>query len=101
MWKGSWARHLISEFEGLSRLAIWSKRSLRYSVFLCELRVPLFGFHHREHRGKLTMPTLTRTRNLPTIIAALTATLLILPVAGDGAAPADKRKSGLYWTFET
>ncbi len=47
------------------------------------------------------MPTLTRTRNLPTIIAALTATLLLLLVAGDGAAPADKRKSGLYWTFET
>jgi peptidyl-prolyl cis-trans isomerase A (cyclophilin A) len=53
------------------------------------------------------MPTLTRTRNLPTLIAVLlsvgtlTATLMLLPIAGDGATPADKRKPGLYWTFET
>ena len=48
-----------------------------------------------------------RTRNLTTLIAAflmsvtLTATLLLLPIAGGGATPADKRKPGLYWTFET
>jgi peptidyl-prolyl cis-trans isomerase A (cyclophilin A) len=48
-----------------------------------------------------------RKRKLPTLIAALlgigslTATLLLLPIAGNGATPADKRKPGLYWTFET
>ena len=53
------------------------------------------------------MLTQNRTRNLTTLIAAflmsvtLTATLLLLPIAGDGATPADKRKPGLYWTFET
>jgi peptidyl-prolyl cis-trans isomerase A (cyclophilin A) len=46
-------------------------------------------------------------RNLATLIAtfvmsaALTASLLLLPAAGAGATPADKRKAGLYWTFET
>jgi peptidyl-prolyl cis-trans isomerase A (cyclophilin A) len=35
------------------------------------------------------------------MIGALAATLLLIPIAGDGATPADKRKPGLYWTFET
>jgi peptidyl-prolyl cis-trans isomerase A (cyclophilin A) len=34
-------------------------------------------------------------------IATLTASLLFVPAASAGAAPADKRKPGLYWTFET
>ncbi len=33
--------------------------------------------------------------------AALIASLLILPASRAGAAPADKRKPGLYWTLET
>jgi peptidyl-prolyl cis-trans isomerase A (cyclophilin A) len=46
-------------------------------------------------------------RNLTSIAAAfltggtLIATLLLLPAIRAGAAPADKRKLGLYWTFET
>lgn len=53
------------------------------------------------------MTTQIRSRNLPTIfavfisIATLTTTLLLLPLAGAGATPADKRKPGLYWTLET
>jgi peptidyl-prolyl cis-trans isomerase A (cyclophilin A) len=53
------------------------------------------------------MPRLNCTRNLTTLvtaffmIGALAATLLFIPIAGDGATPADKRKPGLYWTFET
>ena len=31
----------------------------------------------------------------------LTSSLLLLPAASAGATPADKRKPGLYWTFET
>ena len=48
-----------------------------------------------------------RTRNRPRIIAALlnigtlTASLLLIPIASGGATPVDKRKPGLYWTFET
>ena len=34
-------------------------------------------------------------------IGALTATLLLAPAGGAGAAAADKRKPGLYWTFAT
>jgi peptidyl-prolyl cis-trans isomerase A (cyclophilin A) len=46
-------------------------------------------------------------RNLTTLVAAflasgtLIASLLALPAARAGAAPADKRKPGLYWTIET
>jgi peptidyl-prolyl cis-trans isomerase A (cyclophilin A) len=46
-------------------------------------------------------------QNLTTRIAAfllsgtLIASLLLLPAANAGAALADKRKPGLYWTFET
>ncbi len=46
-------------------------------------------------------------RNLTKLIAAfllsgtLTASLFLLTAARTGAAPADKRKPGLYWTFET
>ena len=46
-------------------------------------------------------------RNLKSPVAAfllsgaLTASLLLLPAARAGATPADKRKPGLYWTFET
>ena len=53
------------------------------------------------------MNTPIRTRSLSRLITALlnigtlTATLLLLPIAGDGATPVDKRKPGLYWTFET
>ena len=53
------------------------------------------------------MPTLIRSRNLTTFITAvfmsgtLAATLLLFPIAGDGAMPADKRKPGLYWALET
>jgi peptidyl-prolyl cis-trans isomerase A (cyclophilin A) len=53
------------------------------------------------------MLTQNRRRNLTTLIAlflmsgTLTASLLLLPAASAGAAPADKRKPGLYWTFET
>jgi peptidyl-prolyl cis-trans isomerase A (cyclophilin A) len=53
------------------------------------------------------MLTQNRTRSLPTHIASflmsgtLTASLLLLPATSAGAAPADKRKPGLYWTFET
>jgi peptidyl-prolyl cis-trans isomerase A (cyclophilin A) len=49
----------------------------------------------------------TRARNLPTVFAValtigqLTASLLVLPSTSAGATPADKRKPGLYWTFET
>jgi peptidyl-prolyl cis-trans isomerase A (cyclophilin A) len=45
--------------------------------------------------------------NLSTFIVAflnigmLTASTLLQPIAGAGATPADKRKPGLYWTFET
>jgi peptidyl-prolyl cis-trans isomerase A (cyclophilin A) len=48
-----------------------------------------------------------RTLALPKLITALIAlssfslTLLVLPHASHGAAPADKRKPGLYWTFQT
>jgi peptidyl-prolyl cis-trans isomerase A (cyclophilin A) len=53
------------------------------------------------------MTTYHRTGNLTALIAAiliagtLTFTLLPLPIADAGAAPADKRKPGLYWTIET
>ena len=53
------------------------------------------------------MPRIIRTRNLTTLITAffmsgtLAATLLLFPNIGNGAIPADKRKPGLYWTFET
>jgi peptidyl-prolyl cis-trans isomerase A (cyclophilin A) len=53
------------------------------------------------------MPTIIRSRTLTTLITAvfmsgtLTATLLLFPIVGDGATPADKRKPGLYWTLET
>jgi peptidyl-prolyl cis-trans isomerase A (cyclophilin A) len=53
------------------------------------------------------MLTQNRMRKLMALIAAflmtgtLTATLLLSPIAGDGATPADKRKPGLYWTFDT
>ena len=46
-------------------------------------------------------------RNLKSPVAAfllsgaLTASLLLLPAARAGATPADKRKPGLYWAFET
>ena len=46
-------------------------------------------------------------RNLETLIAAflnigtLAASLLLSPAASAGPTPADKRKPGLYWTFET
>src|SRR5258708_36905905 len=56
---------------------------------------------------KSTMNQPIRTRNLPRLIiallnsATLTAALLLMTVAGDGATPADKRKPGLYWTFES
>jgi peptidyl-prolyl cis-trans isomerase A (cyclophilin A) len=48
-----------------------------------------------------------RKRNLASQIAAflsgatLIASSLLLPAARAGAAPADKRKPGLYWTLET
>jgi peptidyl-prolyl cis-trans isomerase A (cyclophilin A) len=47
-----------------------------------------------------------RKRNLTSQLAAflscatLIASLLLLPAVRAGAAPADKRKPGLYWTFE-
>ena len=53
------------------------------------------------------MPKLNRTRSLTTPITAfftsgtLIATFLLFPIVSDGAMPADKRKPGLYWTFET
>jgi len=56
---------------------------------------------------KSPMNTPIRTRNLPRLITALlgigtlTAALLLMPIAGDGATLADKRKPGLYWTFES
>ena len=46
-------------------------------------------------------------RNLKSQFAALftsvtlTASFLLIPATSAGAAPADKRKAGLYWTFET
>ncbi|MGA7793881.1 MAG: peptidylprolyl isomerase [Candidatus Acidiferrales bacterium] len=46
-------------------------------------------------------------RNLATLIATLlnigtlVASLLLAPAASAGPTPADKRKPGLYWTFET
>ena len=46
-------------------------------------------------------------RNLTHVLAAillcatLTFTFMLFPTAGAKAAPADKRKPGLYWTFET
>jgi len=53
------------------------------------------------------MPKKNRSRSIPAIVAALlnigtlAASLLLLPAAGAGATPADKRKPGLYWTLET
>jgi peptidyl-prolyl cis-trans isomerase A (cyclophilin A) len=53
------------------------------------------------------MQTQTPMRNHTTLVAAflasgtLIASLLALPTARAGAAPADKRKAGLYWTLET
>ena len=35
------------------------------------------------------------------ISVTLTASFLLIPATRAGAAPADKRKPGLYWTFET
>ena len=46
-------------------------------------------------------------RNLATLLAALlnigtlAASLLLAPAASAGPTPADKRKPGLYWTFDT
>jgi peptidyl-prolyl cis-trans isomerase A (cyclophilin A) len=54
----------------------------------------------RTHKGNFV-------NNLITVIApfltsgTLIASLLLLPATCTGAAPADKRKLGLYWTFET
>jgi peptidyl-prolyl cis-trans isomerase A (cyclophilin A) len=48
-----------------------------------------------------------QNRNLKTLIVAffMSGTLIVssflLPVAAAGSPPADKRKPGLYWTFET
>jgi len=59
------------------------------------------------HPGKLQMPTPDRTRNLlrvsPTLFAIVAVAALLAPVVrpAAGAPPADKRKPGLYWTFET
>jgi peptidyl-prolyl cis-trans isomerase A (cyclophilin A) len=53
------------------------------------------------------MPNPKRTPSLPAIIVAilnigtLAASLFLIPLAIDGATPADKRKPGLYWTLET
>jgi cyclophilin family peptidyl-prolyl cis-trans isomerase len=53
------------------------------------------------------MPTQNRTLHLSTLTASilafvmLAANLLLLPVSAVHAAPTDKRKPGLYWTFET
>ena len=53
------------------------------------------------------MPMPTRFRNCAAPFAALlsigtlTATLLCVAAGSAGAAPADKRKPGLYWTLET
>jgi hypothetical protein len=52
------------------------------------------------------MQTQNPVRNPATLLAALlnigalTASLVLAPAAGAGATPADKRKPGLYWTFE-
>ena len=53
------------------------------------------------------MHTQNHMRNMTTLVAAfltsgtLIASLLLLPATRAEAAPADKRKPGLYWTFET
>jgi peptidyl-prolyl cis-trans isomerase A (cyclophilin A) len=53
------------------------------------------------------MQTRNPRRNLATLLAAflnigtLTASLFLMPTASAAATPADKRKPGLYWTFET
>ena len=53
------------------------------------------------------MPRTSRSRKLSEFVTAIAATsslllsLVILPHATRGAAPADKRKPGLYWTFQT
>jgi len=53
------------------------------------------------------MQTRNPLRNLTPFIAAflnigtLTASLLLAPAVGAATTPADKRKPGLYWTFET
>jgi len=61
----------------------------------------------KEPKQSTPMPTQNRTLYLSTLTASilafvmLAANLLLLPVSGVYAAPADKRKPGLYWTFET
>jgi len=60
-----------------------------------------------EPKRPTPMPTQNRTLNLYTLtatilaLAVLLTNLLLLPVSRAHAAPADKRKPGLYWTLET
>ena len=57
--------------------------------------------------GKQRLQTQNSMRNLTTLVTAfltsgtLIVSSLLFPATRAGAAPADKRKPGLYWTFET
>ncbi len=57
--------------------------------------------------GKQRLQTQNSMRNLTTLVTTfltsgtLIVSSLLFPATRAGAAPADKRKPGLYWTFET